>query len=244
MVSGETAPFVHRADERRLQVVGLSTRIGTTHPRDRVSVFAESSWIATDRPAAVTGSVAPGDSYKFQFNLHAPADAGTYFEYFGVVEDGVAWFSNPGQGGPADDDLEVQIVVVAAPATADAGTVDSGEQAGGNSGSGERRRKRERKRRRGRWGAGITAGGRVRGRRRRNSGRGSHERSRARGRVVGGCAVTGTRQTSGAGGAIALVVGAILARRKRWSCRRSETVRPLSACIAPHSSTGPAARAT
>jgi hypothetical protein len=28
------------------------------------------------------------------------------------VQEGVAWFSDPGQGGPPDDDLEVQVVVV------------------------------------------------------------------------------------------------------------------------------------
>ncbi len=91
-----------------------NTRIATTEPENRVSVFADSSWVAPDRPAQVTGTVAPGATYKFQFNLHAPTGAGvakTYLEYFGVVEDGVAWFSAPGQGGPADNDLEVQIAV-------------------------------------------------------------------------------------------------------------------------------------
>jgi hypothetical protein len=65
----------------------------------------------------VKGSVAVGDSYKFTFDLHAPSTPGTYFEYFNLVEEGVAWFSDPGQGGPPDDDLEVQIVVVAGPDT-------------------------------------------------------------------------------------------------------------------------------
>ena len=34
-----------------------------------------------------------------------------YDEYFGVVQEGVAWFSDPGQGGPPDNDLEVKIAV-------------------------------------------------------------------------------------------------------------------------------------
>jgi hypothetical protein len=38
---------------------------------------------------------------------------GLYDEHFGVVQEGVAWFSDPGQGGPPDSDLEVKIQVVA-----------------------------------------------------------------------------------------------------------------------------------
>jgi hypothetical protein len=63
----------------------------------------------------VKGTVAVGDTYKFTFDLHAPDKPGTYYEYFNLVEEGVAWFSDPGQGGPPDNDLEVQIVVEAAP---------------------------------------------------------------------------------------------------------------------------------
>ena len=75
-------------------------------------MFADSSWIADNRPAAVEGTVAPGATYKFTFNL-AATKAGTYDEFFGVVEEGVAWFSDSGQGGPPDNDLEVKIVVAA-----------------------------------------------------------------------------------------------------------------------------------
>jgi hypothetical protein len=89
------------------------TRLGTTEPRDRASAFADSTWLSTSRAAAVTGSVAPGDSYKFTFDLHAPSTLGTYLEYWNLVEDGVAWFSDPGEGGPVDNDLEANIVVVA-----------------------------------------------------------------------------------------------------------------------------------
>jgi lysozyme len=89
------------------------TRLATTQPRDRVSLFADSTWITNDRPAAVTGTVAPGDTFEFKFDLHAPPTAGSYQEYFGVVEDGVAWFSDPGQGGPPDDDIEANVQVTA-----------------------------------------------------------------------------------------------------------------------------------
>ncbi len=91
-----------------------NTHLGTTQPRDRASVFADSSWLASNRPAGVAGTVPPGGTFKFPFNLHAPSKPGTYFEYFGVVEDQVAWFSDPGQGGPPDNQLEIQIVVTAA----------------------------------------------------------------------------------------------------------------------------------
>ena len=113
MVEGQTVAAYIELKNTGTKTWDSKTRIGTTQPRDRTSVFADSSWIAPDRPAGVTGTVPPGGTYKFQFNFHAPDTAGTYFEYFGVLEEGVVWFSNPGQGGPPDTDLEAQIVVTA-----------------------------------------------------------------------------------------------------------------------------------
>jgi lysozyme len=112
-----------------------NTHLGTTQPRDRASLFADSSWLQTDRPAAVTGTVPPGGTYKFPFNLHAPSKPGTYNEYFGVVEEGVAWFSDPGQAGPPDNNLEAQIVVTGSQ-TVDAGATLAGSDAGGATSSG------------------------------------------------------------------------------------------------------------
>jgi len=113
MVEGQTIPSYIELKNTGTKTWDSNTHLATTQPRDRVSVFADSSWISTNRPAGVTGTVPPGGTFKFQFNLHAPSTTGTYLEYFGVVEEGVAWFSDPGQGGPADNDLEVQIVVSA-----------------------------------------------------------------------------------------------------------------------------------
>jgi MYXO-CTERM domain-containing protein len=113
MVEGQTIPSYIELKNVGTKTWDSSTHLGTTQPRDRVSVFADSTWLATDRPAGVTGTVAPGATYKFQFDLHAPDTTGTFDEYFGVVQEGVAWFSDPGQGGPADNDLEVQVVVAA-----------------------------------------------------------------------------------------------------------------------------------
>ncbi len=91
-----------------------NTRLGTTQPRDRASEFVAPDWISSSRPSAVEGTVKPGDSYKFQFTLHAPSKPGTYFEYFSVVQEGVHWFGDPGQGGPPDGQLQAQIQVIAA----------------------------------------------------------------------------------------------------------------------------------
>jgi lysozyme len=91
-----------------------STRIGTTQPRDRASDFVAKDWISPSRVAAVTGSVAPGDSFTFKFSFKAPNKPGTYFEYFGVLQEGVHWFSDDGQLGPPDNQLEAQIQVIAA----------------------------------------------------------------------------------------------------------------------------------
>ena len=88
------------------------THLGTTEPRDRNSKFAGQTWVDSDRPAKVSGEVKPGESYKFQFSLHAPDQTGTYTENFGVVQEGVTWFSDMGQGGPPDDQIEIKITVV------------------------------------------------------------------------------------------------------------------------------------
>ncbi len=143
MTAGDVVPSFIELKNTGTKAWDSKTRIGTTKPRDRSSAFADPSWVSPSRLAEVTGTVAPGASYKFKFNLVAPDKPGTYDEFFGVVEEGVAWFSDPGQGGPADDDLEVKILVVAkeggtvtpadagathdaAPITNDAGVVVSG----------------------------------------------------------------------------------------------------------------------
>jgi MYXO-CTERM domain-containing protein len=121
MTAGQTIPSYIELKNTGGKAWDTNTHLGTTQPRDRVSVFADSTWLSTDRPAGVKGTVAVGGTYKFSFDLHAPDKPGTYYEYFNLVEEGVAWFSDPGQGGPPDDDLEVQIIVEAAP---DAGSSD------------------------------------------------------------------------------------------------------------------------
>jgi hypothetical protein len=105
-----------------------STRIGTTMPRDRASRFVGSDWLGPNRPAGVGGTVAPNAESTFSFSFHGPTGAacvpGTYHEFFGLVQDGRAWFSDDGQGGPADNQLEALIELVPAGTT-------PGESSGG-----------------------------------------------------------------------------------------------------------------
>ena len=130
MTAGQVIPSYIELKNTGTKTWDSNTRLGTTQPRDRKSVFADGTWLADNRPAGVKGTVAPGATYKFAFDLAAPTMAGSYDEFFGVVEDGVAWFSDPGQGGPPDNDLEVKITVVAdTNPPADAGAVE--DDAGG-----------------------------------------------------------------------------------------------------------------
>jgi hypothetical protein len=93
-----------------------NTKLATTQPRDRSSRFVGADWLAANRLAHVTGSVAPNANFQFNFTFEGPTGAacvpGMYHEYFGVVEEGVAWFSDPGQGGPADNQIEALINLV------------------------------------------------------------------------------------------------------------------------------------
>ncbi|HEX9103981.1 MAG TPA: GH25 family lysozyme [Polyangia bacterium] len=111
MIAGQTVAASITLKNDGEKAWDTNTKLGTTQPRDRISPFADGSWLAGNRAAHVTGSVPPGGTFKFSFNFHAPAKAGTYTEYFDLVEEGVAWFSDPGQGGPPDNQIEAQIVV-------------------------------------------------------------------------------------------------------------------------------------
>lgn len=95
-----------------------ATHLGTTKPRDRASIFAGSDWSAPNRPAAISGTVAPDANGTFSFTFDGPTGAacvpGTYKEYFGIVQDGASWFSDAGNSGPADDQIEALIELVPA----------------------------------------------------------------------------------------------------------------------------------
>ena len=90
-----------------------ATRLGTTMPRDRESPFAAPGWLGKNRAAAVSGTVPPGGTFRFRFAFRAPQQPGTYHEHFTLVREAVAWFSDPGQGGPPDNQIEAWIEVKA-----------------------------------------------------------------------------------------------------------------------------------
>jgi murein DD-endopeptidase MepM/ murein hydrolase activator NlpD len=103
--------------------------MGTTQPRDRISPARGSDWVRGSRAATIDRVVAPGATGRFNFSVRAPTTVGQeYSEFFGIVREGVAWFSDTGQGGPADNVLQVRVRAssVAPPMDSGVGPVDSG----------------------------------------------------------------------------------------------------------------------
>jgi MYXO-CTERM domain-containing protein len=100
-----------------------NTKFATTQPRDRSSIFAAAGWPAPNRLAVVNGAVAPNATFQFDFVFHGPTGngcvPGDYHEFFGMVEEGVTWFSDPGQGGPPDNQFEAWIKLVPGPPVED-----------------------------------------------------------------------------------------------------------------------------
>lgn len=85
------------------------TFLGTTEPRDGESAIAASDWVSPSRAATVDREVPPGETGRFVFSVRAPEAPGEYPQYFTPVQEGVAWFSDPGQGGPPDNQLQVRV---------------------------------------------------------------------------------------------------------------------------------------
>lgn len=86
------------------------TFLGTSSPRDVASPIAGSDWISSNRAASIDHDVAPGATGRFNFSVRAPATPGDYPQYFNLVQEGVAWFSAPG-------DMTLQVRVTSTPAT-------------------------------------------------------------------------------------------------------------------------------
>ncbi|MDQ3035502.1 MAG: D-alanyl-D-alanine carboxypeptidase family protein, partial [Myxococcota bacterium] len=108
-----------------------NTRLATTQPRDRTSLFAGPDWMSGHRVGSVGGTVPAGGTWRFDFTIRAPDAPGEHREHFGVVQEGVAWFSDPGQLGPADDQLQLRILVIEPDpmGTPDAGVVGASDAA-------------------------------------------------------------------------------------------------------------------
>lgn len=97
------------------------TFLATTEPRLSDSPLEADDWVAPNRPVGVDSVVAPGETGRFEFNVRAPDAAGDYSQYFGIIQLGELWFSDVGQGGPPDDQLQIRVTV-----SGDAPRVDAG----------------------------------------------------------------------------------------------------------------------
>jgi hypothetical protein len=95
--------------------------LGTTMPRDGKSPLAAPGWINDHRAATVDKETPPGSVGRFSFAVRAPATPGDYPQFFNLVRENVAWFSDNGQGGPPDNQLQVKVTSVAAPCPAGVG---------------------------------------------------------------------------------------------------------------------------
>ena len=102
--SGQTAGSYFDA-----QNVGSATwtndvvRLGTTNPRDRISVFANSSWMAGFRATPLDQPfVEPGGVGRFSFTVTAPdVSATTVFdEFFAPLAEARAWMENDASNWP------------------------------------------------------------------------------------------------------------------------------------------------
>jgi hypothetical protein len=71
------------------------TKIGTTNPNDRTSIYSDGSWLESDRPAkAQGGDIAPGETGVFTFSLTAPSTPQARSqEQFGLLIEGQSWLS-------------------------------------------------------------------------------------------------------------------------------------------------------
>jgi len=114
-----------------------NTKLGTTEPRDRTSPFAGAEWPGPNRYAQVDGIVQPGETYKFVFTMHAPMETGVYEEHFGPGQERVTWFSEPGQGGRPDAELEGLFEVVPNPVAMGGAGGSAGAGVGGGAGPGD-----------------------------------------------------------------------------------------------------------
>lgn len=102
-----------------------TTELALSNPRDvTIAGVASPSWLTPSRLSAVTGTVAVGASFQFDFELCGNT-LGTHDLRFNLV-DGATWFSDPGQGGPSDTQLQALVNVVDA---SDGGIPDAGPSA-------------------------------------------------------------------------------------------------------------------
>jgi hypothetical protein len=91
-----------------------NTKLSPT-PRDVASPLTGVDWLSPTRITAPDVDTPSGGVGRFSFKLGASAP-GEYYQYFGLVEEGVTWFSDgPKGGGPPDNQLQIRVLVTEAP---------------------------------------------------------------------------------------------------------------------------------
>lgn len=85
--------------------------LATTEPRNGASPIADETWISPSRPATIDREVPPGATGRFELSVRAPEALGEYPQYFNLLREGVAWFSE--SGGPADNVIQIRVQSVA-----------------------------------------------------------------------------------------------------------------------------------
>lgn len=73
--------------------------VGTSRPLDRLSGFANDTWLSPNRVGNFSGgsdTIAPGQTATFSFDLMAPSTPGTYREYFQPVVEGFRFLNDLG----------------------------------------------------------------------------------------------------------------------------------------------------
>jgi len=70
--------------------------LGTSRPYDRESIFADSTWLSSNRIEFLEEEVKPNEIATFQFTINTDQDDGDYQEYFSLVAEGKEWFSDIG----------------------------------------------------------------------------------------------------------------------------------------------------
>ncbi len=73
------------------------TKLGTSSPQDRTSLFCNPTWTSCNRAGLLKeSSVAPGQTGTFEFQVKTPSTDGNYQEYFRPLVEGEYWMSDVG----------------------------------------------------------------------------------------------------------------------------------------------------
>ena len=169
------------------------TMLGTTNDRDEASPLAGPDWIDPTRAAAINRVVEHGATGRFTFTVRAPDAPGTVRQHFGLVH-GTRWFAD--DGGPGDRALSIEVITVASDGGPPAGVDGGTRPRSGDSGVASDASLAET----------DAAGGGPSG---------PEEGETSGGVTSGGCSAAASAQRGTSQWPYALLVLAILARRKR-----------------------------